>query len=48
MTEKLFMKDAYMKAAEGKVMAHTEQGSFVLDRSIFTPQAVGKWAIRAA
>ncbi len=42
MTEKLFMADAYMKAAEAKVVAHTEQGGFVLDRSIFYPTGGGQ------
>ncbi len=35
MTEKLFMVDAYLQQAGGRVTAHTEQG-FVLDQSIFS------------
>lgn len=42
MTEKLFMSDPYLKQAEGTVIAHTEQGGFVLDQSIFYPTGGGQ------
>ncbi|SDD81033.1 alanyl-tRNA editing protein [Ruegeria marina] len=34
-TEPLFMQDAYARAAEGRVIALTEDGNVVLDRSLF-------------
>ena len=42
MTEKLFMADAYLQQAEGTVLAHTEQGGFVLDQSVFYPTGGGQ------
>lgn len=35
MTEMLFRKDAYLREAEAQVVAHTETGGIVLDRSLF-------------
>lgn len=35
MTEKLFLKDAYMRDAAGTVTALTDEGGIVLDRTIF-------------
>ena len=42
MTQKLFADDAYLKEADGKVVAHTAQGGIVLDRSIFYPTGGGQ------
>lgn len=42
MTEKLFVTDAYLQEADAIVLAHTEQGGIVLDRSIFYPTGGGQ------
>ena len=42
MTEKLFAEDAYMQLAEAKVIAHTEQGGIILDRTLFYPTGGGQ------
>ncbi len=42
MTESLFRTDPYLKEAEGTVVALTEQGGIVLDRSIFYPTSGGQ------
>lgn len=42
MTLHLFMENAYLKEAEGKVLAHTDAGGIVLDQSIFYPTGGGQ------
>ncbi|MGO4916859.1 alanyl-tRNA editing protein [Pseudogemmobacter sp. W21_MBD1_M6] len=42
MTEPLFRADAYLKSADAKVLALTQEGGVVLDRSIFYPTGGGQ------
>jgi misacylated tRNA(Ala) deacylase len=42
MTKPLFRDDAYLKQADGTVVAHTDQGGVVLDGSIFYPTGGGQ------
>jgi len=42
MTELLFRKDAYLRDAQGSVVAHTPEGGVVLDRSLFYPTGGGQ------
>ena len=42
MTELLFRTDAYCREAEASVVAHTEEGGIVLDRSVFYPTSGGQ------
>ena len=42
MTEMLFRTDAYLRQAEGKVLAHTPEGGLIIDRSIFYPHGGGQ------
>jgi misacylated tRNA(Ala) deacylase len=42
MTELLFRSDAYLRQAEGKVLAHTPEGGLIVDRSIFYPHGGGQ------
>jgi len=42
MTEPLFRTDAYLKQAEGRVLAHTPEGGVILDRSLFSPHGGGQ------
>ncbi len=42
MTKLLFRDDAYMREAEGRVSAHTEEGGIVLDASLFYPSGGGQ------
>lgn len=42
MTEMLFRQDAYLKGAEARVTAHTDDGGIVLDRSVFYPMGGGQ------
>ncbi len=42
MTKPLFMQDAYLTEATAEVVAHTEQGGVVLDRSLFYPTGGGQ------
>lgn len=42
MTDKLFEKDAYLKTADATVVAYTDQGGIVLDKSIFYPTGGGQ------
>jgi misacylated tRNA(Ala) deacylase len=42
MTKPLFRDDAYLKQAQGEVLAHTERGGVVLDGSIFYPTGGGQ------
>jgi misacylated tRNA(Ala) deacylase len=41
-TELLFRDDPYLKTADAVVVAHTEEGGLVLDRTIFYPQGGGQ------
>ncbi|RKF16684.1 alanyl-tRNA editing protein [Roseovarius spongiae] len=42
MTEPLFRDDAYLREARGTVIAHTDEGGAVLDRSVFYPTGGGQ------
>ena len=42
MTEKLFMANAYLQKAEATVVALTDDGGIVLDRSLFYPTGGGQ------
>jgi len=42
MTETLFIEDAYAREAEGRVVALTDEGGMVLDRSIFYATSGGQ------
>ena len=42
MTEPLFIADAYLREAPARVIAHTEEGGIVLDRSIFYATSGGQ------
>ncbi|KIC48860.1 alanyl-tRNA editing protein [Tateyamaria sp. ANG-S1] len=42
MTEPLFRDDAYMRDADGVVIAHTPEGGIVLNRSVFYPTGGGQ------
>lgn len=42
MTDPLFRADAYLKSADAKVLALTQEGGVVLDRSIFYPTGGGQ------
>jgi misacylated tRNA(Ala) deacylase len=42
MTELLFRDDAYLREAAARVIAHTDQGGVVLDRSLFYPTGGGQ------
>jgi len=41
-TTPLFLDDAYRKSAPATVLAHTDEGGIILDRSIFYPQGGGQ------
>jgi misacylated tRNA(Ala) deacylase len=42
MTDMLFREDPYMREAQGRVIAHTEEGGVVLDASLFYPTSGGQ------
>lgn len=42
MTEFLFRADAYLREAEARVAAHTDEGGIVLDRTVFYPTGGGQ------
>ncbi|MEP3946193.1 alanyl-tRNA editing protein [Ascidiaceihabitans sp.] len=42
MTDPLFRNDAYLREAQGRVIAHTAEGGVVLDASLFYPTGGGQ------
>ncbi|MEL7091112.1 MAG: alanyl-tRNA editing protein [Pseudomonadota bacterium] len=42
MTEMLFRTDAYLREAEAEVVAHTDEGGVILDRTVFYPTGGGQ------
>lgn len=42
MTDPLFRTDAYLRQAEGRVVAHTAEGGVILDQSLFYPHGGGQ------
>jgi misacylated tRNA(Ala) deacylase len=42
MTDPLFRTDAYLRQAEGRVLAHGPEGGVILDRSLFYPHGGGQ------
>ena len=38
----LFRTDAYLRQAEGRVVAHTAEGGVILDQSLFYPHGGGQ------
>lgn len=42
MTEPLYLQDAYLKTATGRVIAHTPEGGIILDQSLFYPTSGGQ------
>jgi len=42
MTEMLFREDAYLAEAPARVVAHTQEGGVVLDRTVFYPSGGGQ------
>ena len=42
MTDTLFRTDAYLRQAEGRVVAHTAEGGVILDQSLFYPHGGGQ------
>lgn len=42
MSEPLFLQDAYLREATAIVVAHTEEGGLILDRSLFYPTGGGQ------
>lgn len=42
MTDLLFRADAYLTAADAHVVAHTDEGAIVLDRTVFYPTGGGQ------
>ena len=48
MTEALFRADPYLRAAEARVTALTEEGGIILDRTIFYPAGGGRATLHLA
>lgn len=42
MTEMVFRSDPYLKTASARIVAHTDQGGLIVDRSIFYPTGGGQ------
>ncbi len=42
MTEPLYLQNAYLKTAPGRVVAHTPEGGIILDQSLFYPTSGGQ------
>ena len=42
MMEQLYLRDAYLKTASGRVVAHTPEGGIILDKSLFYPTSGGQ------